>query len=251
MESMGILLTNDDGIDEKGLYVLRDALMKIDNVIVVAPDSQRSASSHSISIADFLRVEPLYLSGEFLGYKVSGTPADCVKIALCELLNKPPAAVVSGINRGPNTGVSVYYSGTVSAAREGAIAGIPSVAVSMCSFEYDNFDFAAEIAANTVERFIKGEFPSGLTLNINIPPLDREEIKGIKITKQANSRFIERYNKTGGNSYRLTGELYIDNEEPDDDEYAVNQGYVSITPLKLDMTDYSFFNKVKDAGLFE
>ena len=131
-----ILITNDDGIDAESLYLLKDALSEFADCIIVAPDSQRSASGHAVSLGGYIQAEKVYKNGEFIGYKVSGTPVDCVKLALCALVDEKPDLIVSGVNIGPNTGISVIYSGTVGAAREGTISGIPSVAASMCSFDH-------------------------------------------------------------------------------------------------------------------
>jgi len=235
-----ILLTNDDGIQAESLQVLRDALSPFAHCIIVAPIDQKSASAHAISIVHDIEVSKYHRNDAFFGYQVKGTPADCVKIALCEIMNEMPHLIISGINIGPNTGVSIYYSGTVSAAREGTIAGVPSIAASMCSFEYRDYTYAVSLIARIAERVLKHGLPEGVTLNINIPPLKSDEIRGVKITKQARSRFIEKYTRTQEDGecvrYSLSGEMEVIDHDPHNDEQTIKNGYVSITPLKLDLT---------------
>ncbi len=246
---MTILLTNDDGIQAYSIRQLRETLSEVSDCIVVAPESQKSASAHSISIVHDVEVRKYYLGDEFFGYQVNGTPADCVKLALCEIMKEPPGIIVSGINVGPNTGISVYYSGTVSAAREGTIAGIPSIAVSMCSFEFNDFTFANIFVKEIVKCILKEGLPSGVTLNINIPPLPREEIKGVKVTKQAHSRFVEKFVKKNNNNevmlFSLRGEMEVVDDDSNNDEQAVKEGYISLTPLRLDLTDVSAIKDIE------
>lgn len=236
-----ILLTNDDGISSPNLVELKEILEAFGECFVIVPDTQKSASAHSISIVHDVSVSKHFVDGDFFGYKVNGTPVDCVKLALCEMLDSPPDLIVSGINVGPNTGISVYYSGTVAAAREGTIASIPSVAFSMCSFSYRHYEYAYKVVAQVVEKLLQGKVSREVTLNVNIPPIPEEHIRGIKITKQACSRFIEKYiakeGQNGANYYELTGEMEVVDDDPLNDEQAVKDGFVSITPLKLDMTD--------------
>jgi len=244
-----ILLTNDDGIGAPSMIAMRNALSELDKCFIIAPHTQKSASAHAISLRHDVELSEFKYDNEFFGYQVKGTPADCVKLALCELLTDLPQVIVSGINLGPNTGVSVYYSGTVSAAREGTIAGIPSIAISLCSFTYTDFSYACTILKKITQRVIQQGLPEGVTLNINVPPLTEEEIKGIKITKQAHSRFVERYTKNGHNGestlYSLSGELELVDEDPDNDEQVVKEGYVSVTPIQLDLTSFSSFKEVE------
>ncbi len=246
---MAILLTNDDGITSQSIRELKKALNEVDECIVVAPDAQRSASGHAISVHDEVSVKKYYHDDTFFGYQVEGTPADCVKLALCEILEAPPTIIISGINQGPNTGVSVFYSGTVSAAREGTIAGIPSIAISMCSTEYHDYSVTCSIAKKIVQKIVQKGLPLGVTLNINVPPLSHDAIQGIKITKQAHSRFNEEYvfkgHNNGSSSYSLAGELDLFDSDNNNDEQAVQDGYISITPLKLDLTDYAVMDTIK------
>lgn len=241
---MRVLLTNDDGIQSPSMYRLKKELSAIAECIVVAPDSQRSASAHSISIVRDVSVAEYWVDDEFFGFQVDGTPADCVKLALTEIMrDNPPDLIISGINLGPNTGVSVYYSGTVSAAREGTIAGIPSLAASLCSVTSNDFSYACKTVLDLARKIANFGLPKHITLNVNIPALKEEAIKGIKVTKQAQSRFIEKYiardSKNGSKIYGLAGELEVIDDDHDNDEQAVKDGYVSITPLRLDLTDHA------------
>ena len=246
---MSILLTNDDGIGAPSIRQLKETLSPVAECIVVAPETQKSASAHAISIVHDVEVKKYYHGKTFFGYQVKGTPADCVKLALCEIMEEPPELIIAGINVGPNTGISVYYSGTVAAAREGTIVGIPSIAVSMCSFEYNDFTFANTLVKDIAMHIGQKGLPPSVTLNINIPPLPRNEIKGIKVTKQAHSRFVERFVKTSDKndvmSFSLTGEIEVVDTDSNNDEQAVKEGYVSITPLRLDLTDLSAIKEIE------
>jgi 5'-nucleotidase len=248
---MKVLLTNDDGISAPSMYLLKEVISEIAECIVVAPDSQRSASAHSISIIRDVSVREYLVNGALFGFQVDGTPADCVKIALSEILrDDPPDLIISGINQGPNTGVSVYYSGTVSAAREGTIAGIPAVAASLCSVTSTDFAYSAQIVRDLALKIFEQGLPKHITLNVNVPACEAPAIKGIKVTKQAQSRFIEKYieraSKNGSKIYGLAGELEVIDSDLENDEQAVKDGYVSITPLKLDLTDFSVMADMKE-----
>jgi len=246
---MNILLTNDDGIAGHALHELKSILSDDHVCTVVAPDAQRSASAHAVSINKEIHVQKHYCNDNYFGYSVEGTPVDCVKIALTELLEKPPDIIIAGINRGANTGVSVFYSGTVAAAREGAIAGIPSVAVSLCSASYTDFSYACVFIQHLAKIIERHGIKQGAMLNVNIPPLPKEDIKGIKVTKQAHSRFIEKYvckqKENGILAYTLTGRLEVLDTNNNNDEYAVLNGYVSITPLALDLTAVSYGDELQ------
>jgi len=238
---MKILLTNDDGIKALGLEALMKAVEKDHDCRIVAPKDERSASSHSISLGQRLRVERSTYRG-VKAYAVHGTPVDCIKFALSELGDFKPDLIVSGINQGANTGVSVYYSGTISAAREGVINKVPSIALSLCSKVYRDFGPSQQIAKKLVDAYEAGAIPSNLMLNVNIPPLPQNRIQGIKVTKQAASRFVEEFvpdkKRKDVEIYTLAGEIELIDPDGSSDEEAVHLGWVSMTPLKLDLTDY-------------
>lgn len=238
---MKILLTNDDGIKAPGMKALIESMPENVEVRVAAPASERSACSHSITLGQKLRVEESR-RGKILYYRVHGTPADAVKFALSGIPNYQPDLVVSGINQGANTGVSVYYSGTISAAREGFINRIPAVAVSLCSRSSRDFTASQKIAQMLIQGYRKKRFPLHVMLTVNVPALPMKRIKGVKITKQASSRFIEEFvpekSHDGKKVFSLAGEIELLDSDGTSDEEAVSQGYISITPLRLDLTEY-------------
>ncbi len=238
---MNLLLTNDDGIKAPGLKALAQGLKQHYAVRVAAPVNEKSACSHSISLGQKLRIEEFRQDG-LLCYGVHGTPVDCVKFALSELRDFRPDLIISGINQGANTGVSVYYSGTISAAREGLINGIPAMAVSLCSKTCQNFSSAVLIAQQLTEAYRVSSLPRHVVLNVNVPPLLPGEIAGVKITKQAASRFIEEFVKEeerdGKRVYTLAGEIELMDPDGTSDEEAVSGRFISVSPLKLDLTAY-------------
>lgn len=238
---MKVLFTNDDGIQAPGIRALQENLPAGVEALVCAPATEKSASSHAISLGQSLRVEKGELDG-IPQYAVHGTPADCVKWALSELRDFLPDLVVSGINQGANTGVSVYYSGTISAAREGVINRIPAIAVSLCSRTFRDYRASLAITHRLIEGFRSGMIPSGTLLNVNLPPLAPDGIRGVKVTKQASSRFVEEFvtekQQDGKTIYKLAGEIELYDEDGTSDEEAVLSGFISLTPLRLDMTNY-------------
>lgn len=236
---MRILLTNDDGIEAPGLQALVHALEGNHEVLVAAPASEKSAASHSISLGREFVVEEVGPQR----FAVYGTPADCVKFALSELKDFKPDLLISGINPGPNTGVSVYYSGTISAAREGLINGIPALAVSVGSKVSPDFSYARTFVQILLEGYEEGILPRNVLLNVNLPSLPEAEIRGVKVARQARSRFIEEFsleNVAGRKKiYSLAGEIEVFDPDGTTDEEVLMEGFVAITPLKLDQTDYA------------
>ncbi len=190
-EKIKILLTNDDAINATGLHVLYKEMKKIGEVSIVAPDSERSAVGHAITLSDPLRVFDFYKNGQFFGYAVNGTPADCVKLAYWAL-NIKPDILISGINLGSNTGINIIYSGTVSAATEGMFLNIPSFAISLTTFTNPNFRIAARFARKLSRIILKNGLPNGTLLNVNVPAVeDEEEITGVEITRQGKAMYLE------------------------------------------------------------
>lgn len=238
---MNILLTNDDGIKAPGLRALLHTLPAGARAVIAAPANERSACSHSISLGQKLRIEETLHQG-IREWAVHGTPADCVKVVLSELKDFVPDLIISGINQGANTGVSVYYSGTISAAREGLINRVPSMAVSLCSRTSQDFEASRQIVCRLIEGYACGLFPLDVLLNVNVPALAAQEIRGVRITKQAASRFLEEFlpeeQHDGKKVYTLAGEIELMDPDGTSDEEAVANGFISITPLKLDVTDY-------------
>ncbi|MFA5320484.1 MAG: 5'/3'-nucleotidase SurE [Candidatus Omnitrophota bacterium] len=243
-----ILLTNDDGIHAPGLTALYEALLPLGNVTVVAPEHERSAVSHAITLHQPLRLRQVRLKDGLSGYCTNGTPADCVKLGVRAVLKSFPDIVVSGINPGPNTGFSVLYSGTVSAAREGAMYGIPSMAVSLASHAPDvDFSYAASFAALLARKIISGCFmPSGSLLNVNIPA---GAVKGVKFTKQSVQVFKDQFEKRkdprNREYYWLSGEFFGGNRDADMDSEAVRRGYISLTPLNCDVTNHALLAELR------
>lgn len=251
-----ILLTNDDGIDARGLAALAAALDGLGALAVVAPTEERSAVGHAITVRVPLRAHawPFEVPrGPIWARAVNGFPADCVKLAAQKLLPRLPDLVVSGINHGPNTAVNVIYSGTVSAATEAAILGIPAIAVSHCSWEPDaDFEAAGRYARRIAERALADGLQPGLLLNVNVPDLGYEDIRGIEITRQARARweeeFDERRDPMNRPYYWLGGAFINLDQGADTDLAAIERGYVSITPLQHDLTAHAEVLRLKRWG---
>ncbi|HET6569166.1 MAG TPA: 5'/3'-nucleotidase SurE [Rhodothermales bacterium] len=246
-----ILVTNDDGIDAPGIRALAAAMDRIGDVHVVAPTEEQSAVGHAITVRQPVRVRKWpfpVTSGEVAAYAVTGTPADCVKMAINHLLPRRPDLVVSGINRGPNTAVNVIYSGTVSAATEASILGIDAVAFSLCAWEAEHFEHAAAQAEAIARKVLAEGLPPGILLNVNIPALPAEQIRGIRITRQARSRweesFTERMDPANRPYYWLSGRFVNLDEGEETDLSAIEEGYISITPLQHDLTAHEHISTV-------
>lgn len=239
---MRILLTNDDGFFAPGLQTLYKVLSlnKDYELCIVAPDSQRSATGHSITLFEPLFTHEHSLNGNDKGYAVRGTPSDCVKLAIQGGLVPKPDLVISGINRGPNLGTDVFYSGTVSAAMEGVLLGVPSLAVSLASFHCKDYEPGAKFLARILDRIIE-KHDQGL-ININFPDLPEHEWHGWRITKLGKAVyenvFESRIDPHGRKYYWQAGTLAPD-EEVDTDLRAIQEGYVSVTPMHSDLTDYA------------
>jgi 5'-nucleotidase len=248
-----ILVSNDDGIDAPGIYSLVQEMKKIGNVTVVAPDKQQSAVGHAITMNYPLRVKEFKKNGKFFGFAVQGTPADCVKLAVRAILKRAPDLIVSGVNHGSNTAISIIYSGTVSAATEGTILGIPSIAVSLTTYAAADFQYPAQIARKLALLIGKHGLPSGTLLNVNVPPLKPKDIKGVLITRQGkaiwNDTFDLRRDPNNREYYWLTGGLEKVDTDIEFDEAAVQNRYVSITPIQYDLTDYKMLDAMKKWGV--
>jgi len=237
---MRVLLTNDDGIHAPGLKALYQELKRDFQVHIVAPDSERSAVGHAITLTSPLRVQEVFKNGSFFGYGVKGTPADCVKIAVQELLEVAPDVILSGINLGANVGVNVLYSGTVSAATEGAFLGIPSAAISLDIRTNPDFRFAARFGIEII-RFIKEHgLRERTALNVNIPAVPPEKLEGVSFTRQGVARFREKFERRidprGNVYYWLSGETPLEEGNPDADARALKQNWITITPISYDLT---------------
>ena len=238
-----ILLTNDDGIHAEGLRYLRMVAEKLGRVTIVAPEAEQSAIGHSITLYDPIKAREVVKDGTFYGYGISGTPADSVKLALYSILPERPAMVISGINNGANLGINVLYSGTVSAATEAAILGVPAIAVSLAQKKTPPFPWVLDHIEKLARWVLKKGLPPGVALNVNLPALPPDQVRGFKITRQGLSRFREAFEERedprGNRYYWLSGQATADETGPDVDAVAVQSGYVSVTPLYYDLTAYT------------
>jgi 5'-nucleotidase len=237
---MRILLSNDDGIHSPGLAALFHAVKDLGEVIVAAPDSQMSAVGHAITISDPIKVVEINPVEGFRGFAIGGTPADCVKLAVEALLDAPPDLVISGINLGPNAGISVIYSGTVSAATEGTILGIPSMAVSINTFKDPIWDTPARVARRLAEKILTEGLPHDTLLNVNVPNVPFDQLLGYDVTTMARSQFKEVFHRRtdprGNVYYWMDGEMELAPGQAGTDVQALNAGMVSLTPLCFDLT---------------
>jgi 5'-nucleotidase len=244
---MRILLTNDDGIYARGLSALYDELSKDDECLIVAPEIEQSAVGHAITLSRPLMVRSATKGGNFLGYAVCGTPADCVKIGIKELAEQMPDLVVSGINRGANCGNNLIYSGTVSAATEAAMMGVTSMAVSLDTRQEADFTFAARFARKMARLIEKNKSLHGSAINVNIPCLPEEKIKGVAVVRQGKSNIIETFEKRTDPRdniyYWISGETLTGVEDLQTDVGALSKGYITITPLQYDLTRYELLDE--------
>lgn len=239
-----ILVSNDDGITANGIRNLVDVVKELGEVIVVAPDSPQSGMGHAITVGDTLRLNESYIFDGVKAYECSGTPADCVKMARHFVLknnHRQPDLVVSGINHGSNTSISVLYSGTMSAAIEGAIEGTPAIGFSLCDYSHKaDFSHTAEYVRKIVKQVLEKGLPKGTALNVNIPPKRNENIKGIRICRQANAKWVEdfdqRFDPNGRSYFWMTGNFVNFDKGEDNDEWAIANNYVSVVPCQFDLT---------------
>jgi 5'-nucleotidase len=249
---MRILLTNDDGIYAPGLQALRKELMKLGDVIVCAPATEQSAAGHSVTLLSPLIVQEVFdEQKQFLGWAVEGRPADCMKLALVELLVEPPDLIVSGLNAGANAGINVLYSGTVAAAIEGAFFRRTAIAVSQAYGKPKSIDFAAgaAVARTVIERILETNPDAGALFNVNIPRQDLGQPKGLKVLPQNVSvyqeSFVRNVDPRGRTYYWLGADYGCAEPQPDTDEKALADGYVTLTPLQFDLTHHALLAKMQ------
>jgi len=249
---MKILLTNDDGILAEGLISLYEELKGDFDLSVVAPEMEMSAVGHAITLSNPLRVRRFKRNGAFFGYAVSGTPADCVKIAIQEILQHTPDMIISGINLGSNVGINLLYSGTVSAATEGAFLGIHSVAISLNTKNDPDFSFPAKFSRQMIKFVTQNSLKQGTALNVNIPALPAHKIKGISFTTQDLVRQRDTYEKRSdprGNSYYwLASESPVEESIPNTDLKALQENQITITPISFDLTDLKEVKRLASIG---
>ena len=251
---MRILLTNDDGINSAGLAALSSSIKEIAEVVIVAPDTEQSAVGHAITVSFPLRVKEFYKDDTFFGYAVKGTPADCVKLAIKVIMDKKPDMVISGINLGPNTGTHIIYSGTVSAATEAAILGVPSFAISLATFIKPDYNLASGFAKKLTLLISKNGLPKGVLLNVNIPAVPDKEVKGIRLTVQGETKFVgsieKRIDPRGQTYYWLSPEIVEVSGTPELDTIAIRNNEISITPLHFDMTSRDNLEELRRWEIF-
>ncbi|MDR3592368.1 MAG: 5'/3'-nucleotidase SurE [Negativicutes bacterium] len=251
---MRILLTNDDGINAPGIQALWQELSAIGEITVVAPDSERSATSQAITVHHPIRVDEFCIENPpICAWRVGGTPTDCVKIAVEALMKDKPDVVVSGINQGPNMGTDVLYSGTVSAAIEGALHGIPAIAVSLTNWQAADFGPAARFARKLVLTMAERSLPPNTLLNVNVPSLPAEQLKGVAITKlgvtEYENTFERRLDPRGRTYYWMGGSLVDSRNEEGTDVEVVKQGKISVTPIHFDLTNYAIMHLLEEWNL--
>ncbi len=247
-----ILISNDDGVFAPGIKALANAMTAVGNCIVVAPSEEQSGVSHAITIRHPVRAHAVPFevdAGPLEAYSVSGTPVDCVKLAIDQLLPRMPDLVVSGINQGPNAAINTIYSGTVSAALEGAILGVNSIAFSLNAWSDGDFDAGKAFVQRIARSVLTHRLPQGVLLNVNIPDLPAEDIKGIAVTRQAESRwqesFVERIDPMNRPYYWIAGE-FVDLDEGDDtDLAALRNGLIPVTPIRPDLTAHDMIGELK------
>ena len=252
-----ILVTNDDGISAPGIRTLISVMSEIGEVVVVAPDKPQSAMGHAITINNTLYLNKISKEDTAIAeYSCSGTPVDCVKLAVNEILKRKPDLCVSGINHGSNSSINVIYSGTMSAAVEAGIEGIPAIGFSLLDYDWNaDFDSIRSFVKKITLQTLSNGLAKGVILNVNLPKLKEDEIKGIKICRQANANWVEKFDKRqtpfGKDYYWLTGEFVNNDHGEDTDEWALKNGYISIVPVQFDLTAHHFIQQLNTWDLNE
>lgn len=245
-----ILITNDDGVTSPGIRALIEAVKDLGKVVVVAPDKPQSGMGHAITIGQPLRMSQVNIFGDIEAYQTSGTPVDCVKLAVDKILHRKPDICLSGVNHGANHSINVIYSGTMSAALEAAIESIPSIGFSLLDFSIDaDFEGSKRYARLLVEQILKKNLDQHLCLNVNIPAIPANDIKGFKVCRQAYAKyeedFMERTDPHGRKYFWLTGEFVNFDKGKDTDVWALKHNYVSVVPVQFDLTHYQLKNKLE------
>jgi 5'-nucleotidase len=249
-----ILITNDDGIQAKGIRSLIEVAMQFGDIVIVAPDKPQSGMGHAITVNNVLRLNTSPLYENLNAFTCTGTPVDCVKLAISEVLEGKPDLLLSGINHGENSASNVLYSGTMSAAVEGAMENIPSIGFSLLDFDPDaDFSGAQMVAEKVIAQVLNNRFPPSICLNVNVPQLQPEEIKGIRVCRQAKAywadNFDKRHDQFGKPYYWLTGDFNRSDRSEDTDIYALDNGYASVVPTQFDMTAYHVISELNQWGL--
>lgn len=251
-----ILVTNDDGITAPGIRALIEVMKTVGDVCVVAPDSPQSGTGHAITINDTLYCDIVKITNGDLHkeYSCSGTPVDCVKLAVNEILKRKPDLCVSGVNHGSNSSINVIYSGTMSAAVEAGTLGIPAIGFSLLDYSMEaDFEPAKKYIKKITAQILKNGISKGVVLNVNIPKLSEKQIKGIKVCRQANAHWEEKFDKRtnplGRDYYWLTGEFVNEDKGEDTDEWALENGYISVVPVQFDLTAHHAIKEINSWDL--
>ncbi len=244
-----ILVTNDDGVMAPGIRHLVKFMMELGEVVVVAPDKPQSGMGHAVTITLPLRLEKITVDGGHDEYSCSGTPVDCVKLAVNKVLKRKPDVLVSGINHGANSSISVIYSGTMSAAIEGSMEGIPSIGFSLLDYRFDaDFTQAKKYIQNVVSNVLEHGLPRGICLNVNIPAVEASELRGVKVCRQARGNWEEefdhRQDPRGKDYYWLTGRFALHENSNETDEWALKNKYISVVPIQFDFTAHDLIPEV-------
>lgn len=248
---MRILVCNDDGIHAPGIHALHQAVRDLGDVHVVAPSAEQSAVGHAITLSNPIKCRTVERDGRPFGHAVGGTPADCVKLAVFGLLPGRPDLVISGINLGPNAGISVIYSGTVSAATEGTILGIPSMAVSLNTFSDPIWDTPAKVARDLAAKVLKRGLPEETLLNVNVPNIPYDQLRGYRVTRMGRSRFVEIFHRRtdprNNVYYWMDGEMELMGDGDGTDIRALEEGFVSLSPIWFDLTHHKVLDEFRRA----
>lgn len=246
---MKILLCNDDGIHADGIKTLYRAVRDFGEIVVAAPAEEQSAVGHAITVFDPIKMSRIQFEEARAAYAVGGTPADCIKLAVTALMDTPPDLVLSGVNLGENAGISVIYSGTVSAATEATLLGVPSIAFSLATYHDPHWDTTIEPIRRIVRGVREHGLPEGVLLNVNFPNLDQNKIKGYAVTRMGRSRynelFHERTDPRGNSYFWLDGEMVLLEDGGGTDVDALEKGYISVSPIGIDLTRYDAMDRLK------
>ena len=246
-----ILVTNDDSIHAKGLKTLVDIVRQMGDIFVIAPEQSQSGMSHAITVKTPLRIKRIKLEENVIINSCNGTPVDCIKLALNKLLHRPPDLILSGINHGSNASASIFYSGTMAAALEGCINGIPSIGFSLLDFSPEaEFNGIVKYAEQIINHTLNFGIPQGTCLNVNFPANHSGQIRGVKICRQTKGRWIEEFDQRidpqNREYYWLTGDfINLEPDASDTDEWALKNNYISVVPVHVDLTSYGAFNHLK------
>jgi len=249
-----ILVTNDDGINAEGIKQLVDGLSELGDIFVLAPAEEKSACGHGITVHYPIKVNKFSFAKNITAWSIKGTPADCVKLGVTTLLKEKPDIVVSGINKGPNLGTDVLYSGTVSGAIEAIVLGIPAMAISLTSFSSDDFSIAKIVAKKLCTDMLSKDLAPDTLLNVNVPSIDKSEIKGFKVTKLGERKYVNNFehrtDPRGNDYYWLAGQVVPPEKKDEDlDVVAILNNYISITPIHFDLTNYRIMEQIKGWGI--